>query len=121
MIKQIGRFLVAGGAAVTIDFAAFILLRWLGAPLILANATAFTFAFLIGFTINRHWTFDASGGQGRRQIVRYGVVALAGLLLNTAVLTSLVGIGSGEIPAKAVATAASATLNFLLSRAWVFR
>lgn len=120
MIKQIGRFLVAGGTAVTIDFATFILLRWLGAPLILANATAFTFAFLIGFIINRHWTFNASGGQGRRQIVRYGIVALAGLLLNTAVLTSLVAVGAVEIPAKAVATIASATLNYVFSRRWVF-
>lgn len=121
MIKQIGRFLVAGGAAVTVDFTTFVLLRWLGAPLILANAIAFTLAFLIGFTINRHWTFEAASEPGRQQLVRYGAVAIAGLVLNTAVLSALVGLGSAEVPAKVAATIASATLNFVLSRAWVFQ
>ena len=120
MFRQLGRFLVAGGAAVTIDFATFLALRWLGAPLVLANTAAFTLAFLTGFTINRHWTFDAAQGHGRRQLARYGAVALAGLLLNTAVLTALVALGTPEIPAKAAATIASATLNFTLSRSWVF-
>ena len=95
-------------------------LRWLGAPLMLANAAAFTLAFLIGFTINRHWTFDAAQGHRRRQLARYGAVALAGLVLNTAVLTGLVALDTPEIPAKAAATIASAALNFTLSRSWVF-
>lgn len=120
MVRQLGRFLLAGGAAVTIDFATFLILRWLGVPLILANTGAFTLAFITGFMINRHWTFDAAHGHGRRQLARYGAVALAGLLLNTAVLMTLVALGAAEIPAKGAATLVSATVNFALSRSWVF-
>lgn len=120
MLRQLGRFLLAGGAAVTIDFATFLALRWLGAPLILANTAAFTLALLTGFTINRYWTFDAAQGHGRRQLVRYGLVALAGLVLNTTVLMALVAASTAEIPAKAAATIASAALNFTMSRTWDF-
>lgn len=119
--SQAWRFLLAGGAAVAVDFTSFILLRQLDVPLLAANAVAFTLAFLTGFLLNRTWTFQATSGAFLGQMVRYLVTAFAGLLLNSAVLLLLVGYGSPELLAKVCATAVSALLNFILSRTWVFR
>lgn len=121
MIRQFGRFLVAGGAAVSVDFLTFLALRWLGAPLLAANTAAFCLALITGFTINRYWTFQAAQEHGRPQLVRYVIVALLGLILNTTVLATLVAVAVPEIIAKVAATAASAVLNFILSRTWVFK
>lgn len=119
--SQAARFLLAGGTAVSVDFASFALLRWLGLALVASNVVAFSLAFLTGFAINRRWTFAATSDAVGRQMARYGVTAAVGLVLNSAVLLALVAAGAPELVAKAVATGFSAAVNFVMSRAWVFK
>lgn len=117
----LARFVGSGVAAVTCDFGIFLLLRSMGVALLLANSLAFAAAFATGFLLNRHWTFRATEAPAAGQVYRYAAVAALALVLSSLVLYCLVSIGMAEPAGKGCAIACSALVNFLLSRAWVFR
>ena len=86
-----------------------------------ANALAFVIAVLVGFALNRKWTFAAHGGADAR-LWRYFVGALAGLAVNSAIMyvathrlhwSPYVGLG--------LALVIMPPLTFALNHYWVFR
>ncbi|HYC25854.1 MAG TPA: GtrA family protein [Roseiarcus sp.] len=84
--RQIPAFLVAGASAFVVDAGLTVLLAvGLGVSPYFARPPAVAVATLVGFCLNRAFTFDARGGNRRRDLARYVLVAASGQAVNYAV------------------------------------
>lgn len=57
--------------------------EWLGGWYVLGTALGALSGAIANFLLNRHWSFQASGGGWKRQAFRYSLVSTGSLLLNT--------------------------------------
>lgn len=86
-----------------------------------ANALAFCAAVLVGYALNRQWTFAAHGAQNAR-LWRYVVGALAGLAVNSAIMFAVVhGAQASPYLGLAIGIVVVPPLSFALNQFWVFR
>src|SRR5437762_1236873 len=87
-------FLVVGGVQVAVDAALFaVILIFTGQP-VLGNVVSRATAAMVGFVLNRRYTFSASrAGDARRQGLRYILL----WLVLTALSTSLIGAGNAVL------------------------
>ena len=86
-----------------------------------ANALAFFVAVLVGYVLNRQWTFAAHGAQHAR-LWRYAAGALAGLAVNSAIMAAVVhGAHWSPYVGLALAIVLVPPLTFSLNQFWVFR
>ena len=117
--KEVLRFLVGGGSAVIIDFVTYRLMLMIGIDLIVAKAVSYILGAIVGFIINKLWTFESqkfSMGEILRYIVLYLLTAVANTLCNKLVLL----IVAWEFFAFLCATGLSTILNFLGQKFFVF-
>ncbi len=120
---QLVRFGLVGGVGFVVNIAVYTLfVHGVGVEYRVASVLAWLVAVANNFILNRHWTFDASGGLARFQALRFLLVSLAAEILSLLLLTLLVqGAGLSKVPAQALAVAASMPLNFLGNKLWSFR
>ena len=121
--KTLARHQLGAFAATALDFATMIACVHAGLGAVVATAIGATCGAVTNFTLARHWIFPAgASGRVHRQAVRYALVSLASLGLNTlgeyllvdvvrlhylfarVLVSGLVGIG----------------WNYTMHRAWVF-
>jgi putative flippase GtrA len=119
---QLARFTAVGASGYAVNLATFTLcVHAFGLDYRLAAIAAFAVAVTNNFWWNRHWTFDARGGNTRRQAVRFLVVSLAAFIVNLGLLQLLVGGAElAEVLAQAIAVAAATPCNFLGNKLWTF-
>ncbi len=120
---QLIRFAMVGGVGFVLNLAIFaVCVHALGIDYRVAYAVAWLIAVINNFVLNRHWTFDAAGGQIHFQAIRFFVVSLLAAGVGLVLLTLLVEQGGlAKVPAEALAVAASTPLNFLGNKLWSFR
>jgi putative flippase GtrA len=120
---QLVRFAMVGGTGFVINLAVYALcVHALSVPYQVAAVIAWLVAVLNNFVLNRHWTFDAAGGQIHFQAIRFFVVSLVAFACGLLLLTLLVELGGvAKVPAQALAVLASTPLNFLGNKLWSFR
>jgi putative flippase GtrA len=120
---QLVRFGVVGGVGFVVNLAVYALfVHPLGVDYHAAAVAAWLVAVLNNFVLNRHWTFDARGGQAHAQAMRFIVVSLAAFGVSLLLLTLLVETaGLAKVPAQALAVAASMPFNFVGNKLWSFR
>ncbi len=115
------RFVAVGLGAVAVDFLSYLLLLALGLPTGPAKGAAFLIGAAFAFVVNGTFTFGSRLTAGA--LLRFAVVYAIGLAvnvgLNAAVLTVL-DVAWERVPAFLVATAASATWNYLGMRHFAF-
>lgn len=86
-----------------------------------ANALAFCVAVLVGYVLNRRWTF-AAHGAGHARLWRYVAGALAGLAVNSTIMAAVVhGAHWSPYVGLALAIVFVPPLTFTLNQFWVFR
>lgn len=116
------RFLVSGGLTFIADIATLKVLHGvLGVELLTATTLAFMVAFVVNFTLSRHWTFP--GGRDRPahwQAVKFGMLVAANLASTLLIVAGLSAAGLYYLLAKIVAAAVNAIANYFLYRHWVF-
>jgi len=119
---QLLKFGLVGASGYLINLAVFALLSGnLGVQHLLAALGAFCVAVSSNFLWNRHWTFAAHDGHAGFQAVRFFTVSSAALLINLAVLESLVaGTSLGALASQAIAVAIAMPFNFLGNKLWTF-
>ena len=90
-LRSVGRFLISGGLAATVEYGVFLLLHALfGDIFILATQTiSFLCGFVVSFTLNKKWVFK-SDGRVRRELVRYAMLATMNLVITNIVIWLLV-------------------------------
>ncbi|HVM88654.1 MAG TPA: GtrA family protein [Puia sp.] len=120
-------FLKAQAASITataVDFFVTILLvEVFGLSIVVANVCGIISGAVTHFLISRHWVFEAAVGKIRPQVLKYFLVWIVYLLLNTGLvflLTSYVRIN--YIIAKIlVASVMSVSYNYFLHKKFVFK
>ena len=127
------RFALVGALNTTIDALALNLLIWLfdlraTAPILLANAVAYTLGAVNSFILNKRWTFGSRRPTAGDEVARFAATTLAGIALNDLLLWL---IGAALLPAlgptalwatvsKLAAIAGSVSISYLGMRCWVF-
>lgn len=77
---------------------------------------------LVGFVLNRAWTFRSDDPAVLRQAVRYATVHVAAVGAGALVLVALVeGTKLDPVAGQALAIVLVAPSSFLVQRAWTFR
>lgn len=123
LLGQLVRFFSTGVLTNVVNYTSFLtLLRLLKVNYLISSATAFIAGFLVGFVVNRNWTFNASDGDSKPQLVRFLTVNTGSLGANMATIwfcTEKLGI----IPeiSQIIAIAVSAIINFSGSKFWAFK
>jgi putative flippase GtrA len=116
------RFAVVGVIATATHTAVFaVLIELAHIEPVSATALAFVVAVLVGFALNRAWTFAAHGGAEAR-LWRYAVGALAGLGVNSAIMyVATHKLHWSPYVGLALALCVVPPLTFALNQYWVFR
>lgn len=124
-LKQFIKFCIIGGISAVINF--FILYTfteflqiWYLFSAIIGYIIAATFNFLS----NKAWTFrhPAKGKEALRQLVKFLVVSVSGLITNTLIIYSVTEfIGFDYRLSWVFATGVITFWNFTLSRIWTFK
>jgi len=123
IIKQFVKFCLVGFTNVFIDFSVYIVLtRFFDVQYLLANIFSFIVAVSWSFILNRTWTFRNTENKVRQQYFKFFAVSLAGLLLNTLILYTLVDFYNFyDLLAKGMAVVLVTFWNFSVNRFWTFK
>jgi putative flippase GtrA len=121
LVRNFMRFAAVGVLATATHTLVFALaIEWLSIEPVTATAIAFTAALLVGYTLNRRWTFAAHAEHGR--LWRYAVAALVGLAGNTLIMAIVVhGAKWSPYVGLALSVILMPPLSFALNQLWVFR
>jgi putative flippase GtrA len=92
---------------------------------VIIKAISFIAATFNGFYWNRHWTFRAKDHAPRKlQLVRFYIVYVIGLLINTSVANMIFHPKGGDMVyllSLVVATAVTTMWTFPMNKFWTFR
>lgn len=117
-LREILKFLVGGGSAVLVDAIVYAVLKNT-IDLSIAKAISYIAGAIVGFIINKLWTFESKGfkfDEIWKYVVLYAVSALANTIVNRLVLVIIPNI----VFAFLCATGTSTIMNFLGQKFFVF-
>jgi len=118
--KELIRFLFGGGSAVVVDFLCYKGLMLAGLDRSLSKAISFVCGAVVGFIINKRWTFE-SKAFSYGEIIRYIILYACTAMINAAVNHIVLMVIPVEILGFLCATGVSTVLNFLGQKYFVFR
>lgn len=122
MTQRLLRFLVAGGSAAAVEYAAFFALQFTFGPkwLLVNQSLSFSCGFVVSFLLNRHWVFR-SNGEVRHELLKYGIVAAINLAAGNLAIFLLVGpAGIHPLVSKFLVMGMIAAWNYLVFSRLVF-
>ena len=121
-LSEIVRFALVGASGVVVNTGVLYALHGrAGWPLIPASALAVEAAIFNNFLWNDRWTFKARDGA-RYRFIRFNLISLGGLLVNTMILAMLVAwAGIHYLVANLFAIAVAMAWNFAANSRWTWR
>ena len=82
-IREILRFVIAGGAGFAVEIGALILLKEkLGMDTLIATPIAFTLSVIVNYLICVFWVFRGAREQNRKNQIAFFLTSVVGLALN---------------------------------------
>lgn len=125
-MRQFYKYSIVGLSNTLIDFLIYVVLTrtvaFFATYFLLANVLSFGIAVTNSYIWNRRWTFRSTDAKRFQQYMKFFIVNIGGLLLNTGLLSLLVyKFGVYDIMGKVIAIVISLAWNFLLNRIWVFK
>ncbi|MFN3730506.1 MAG: GtrA family protein [Fimbriimonadaceae bacterium] len=125
ILREAVRFGIVGLAQIGLDWAVFVGLTALSAPVLAANVCGRVSGASFGFFANAHFTFSHRRREplGREALLRFVGLWVATMLASTAAMMAIEsgwGLGSAWL-LKPVVDALLAAGSFLASRHWVYR
>ena len=118
--QEILKFLVGGGTAVIVDFFTYKIFMMLGLERTIAKTLSFICGSIVGFIINKYWTFKSPKFQ-IKEILKYTVFYLLTAFINSQVNKYTLLLFGNEMFAFLCATGVSTILNFLGQKFLIFR
>ncbi|MDB5423580.1 MAG: GtrA family protein [Phenylobacterium sp.] len=118
--RRLVRFIASGGGTALLFFCLSYLGMRLGFGPFAASAGAYAVAFLVGYAIQRGWTFEGRHKHGRA-LPRYLLLQLGCALLTSGVSQAAASLFA--VPPLAIslmATALAGAISFTVSLLWVF-
>ena len=122
-MSRLIRFGLTGALTTTLSYVVFVGLIRLGMYYEAASAASWALGLVVGFAINRRFTFGISGADRRkRDFTLYGLGSLLQLGLGLVGYALLIGrLHLDPTPAFILNTSVTATFNFLFLRFVTFR
>lgn len=117
---EILKFLVGGGSAVVTDFIAYKLLMNFGMDRNSAKTISFICGSIVGFIINKYWTFKSSIFS-LKEIFKYTILYIVTAFINSLVNKYVMLVFKHELFAFLCATGVSTILNFLGQKFLIFK
>ena len=118
---QISKFLLTGGAGTSVHYLVLIVL--VNVTGMLPGGAAFAGAAIgacVVYWLNRSFTF-ATQRSHAETLPRFAAMAIAGAIMNGALVGMLNAAGLHYLIAQASATVAVLIFNFIVSKLWIFR
>ena len=115
--QKVIRFIIAGSTAFGVNIIAlFLLTEFVGLWYILSATIAFVTSLLVGFSMNKSWTFgDVTADDLHKKIFVYFSINIINLILNNSILYFLVETwGVWYLLAQALASSLIAFESFFL-------
>ena len=118
--QEILKFLVGGGTAVVVDFLTDKIFMIIGIERTIAKTLSFICGSIVGFIINKYWTFKSPKFQ-IKEILKYTVLYILTAFINSQVNKYTLLLFGNEIFAFLCATGVSTILNFLGQKFLIFK
>lgn len=122
-LRHLVHFLIAGFSAFFVDAAMLQLLIAAGLGPLVARPFAILTAMVVGWLINRSWTFPMPGRPRLREFMRYATVASVASVINYGVYAAILIVRPATLPfvALVIATAISTVASYSGYRFFTFR
>lgn len=118
-IEELFRFLVGGGSAVITDYIVYKLLLAFIADMSVSKAVSYICGAVVGFIINKLWTFESKIFSGS-EIVKYILLYAISAGINTGINKIIMLFMGMQLLAFLCATGASTVINFVGQKFFVF-
>ncbi len=116
------KFLIAGGAGLSVNLGIFHTLYVLGVPYLAGSVIAFLISMVVGFTLQKYWTFEERTlERARTQFMLYGTLALCNLAVNTLIVYLFVEYASAHyLIAQTIGAGSVAVVSYFVYRFYIF-
>lgn len=119
--RELGCFLVVGGASTLLQFLLLIMFCEIFAvPPVAASAISFALSAIANYWLNYHWTF-ASGAAHLSTAPKFFLTALLGLAINTATFALALRVLPHYSLAQVIAVGVTVVVNFSIHKLWIYR
>lgn len=117
------RYLIAGGSAALIEYAAFLLIDGLTSQLLFSNVVSFIIGLLVSFMLHKTWSFAGEHSyNGNKQLLAYAVLAIINSILSSIIIYLLVNsVGLPPWIAKVACMGMITIWNYLILNRLIFR
>ena len=117
------KFLISGAIGLGVNLGMFHMLYMLGIPYLAGSAAAFLVAMIVGFILQKYWTFeDRAPERMHAQFALYAMLALANLAVNTLLVYLLVEhAGVHYLVAQTVGAGSVALVSYFAYRLYIFK
>ncbi|MDP1615608.1 MAG: GtrA family protein [Methylococcales bacterium] len=121
--RQFLKFLLVGGSTGIVQFLVlFLALDVLLLSYQLASIIAYVISLVFHYTLNRMFTFKASGKPDPSELFRYGIMIAGNALITFAItICSVEVLQLGVYVGTILAISVTVGITFLTSKYWVFR
>ena len=121
MIKLI-RFSIVGVGNTLVNWSIFIILNAFGVYYIISNIIAYTIATVNSYIWNSSWVFKYGQGLNINTSVKFFILNLVGLTVNTTIMYILVDIlNFNKFIALVIASIFVVIMNYTINKLWVFK
>lgn len=118
--KSFYRFVIIGGSATLLDFIIYMIIsNYLDINISKMMSTGL--ASIYSFILNKKWTFADERKLSSSVVVKYIMVQIINILVNTGMNSLVFGITSLKIVSFVIATGVSMMVNYILQRLVVFK
>lgn len=118
-LAEILKFGIGGGSAVLTDLAGYMVLKNM-TDVSLAKGMSFVMGSVVGFVINKLWTFE-SRQFSWAEIIKYIFLYAVSATINAAVNKGVLAVSSSVMLGFLAATGVSTVINFLGQKFFVFK
>ena len=116
------KFGLVGVLNTLINWVLFILMNSMGVYYILSNIIAYSISTLNSYIWNSKWVFKYSGDNIKETTLKFIILNVVGLILNTVILYILVDIVSlYKLIALMLTTGIVMIFNYFINKLWVFK
>ena len=121
LIKLI-RFSIVGVGNTLVNWSIFIILNVFGVYYIISNIIAYIIATINSYIWNSLWVFKYGQGLNINTSVRFFILNLVGLTVNTTIIYILVDIlNFNKFIALVIASVLVVMMNYTINKLWVFK
>lgn len=117
--KQIFRFIISSFSSFLIDYLVYSLMLCLGSDIILSNVIARIISANYNYFVNKLLVFN-NKSKIDKTIFKYYLLAIVILLINTLLLSMLVGIGFNKYIAKLIVELVLFIISWIIQKRYIF-